>query len=1184
MSSKALRWILPLLLLIGGSLFGGSGICFAQATNSGDVRGVVTDSSGAVIPGVTITAKNMDKDVTTVFKTNAAGLYDTGPIVPNHYMFTFTRDGFKAYVRGPVTIDADIYTVNVQLAVGATTQQVIVTTELPLLSTESGALEGSLESQAMQDLPMNATGTADWENFIVLLPGAAGTPENSEGSANPQQAAAINGNMPFSSTLSDGASTTLPQSQNSDMLIFETTSEVKISNSAFSAQYGVGNIIYNQITKGGTDHFHGAAYLYDQNALLDAASYGFGAKNSVPAIHYNNFGFAVGGPVKPLKKIFFYFDYDKVIAHSASHGFVTVPDSNMLAGDFSGRDSAGNPFPTIYDPTTQVFNAVGGCTYADGSPAAVSPCVQRTSFAAEYGQGNKIPVGMLNPAAKAINAFYPTPNNVAASSASGAGYQINNYAYREPSNDPTTRYFGRLDWTPTQNNRLTTTESEGDSPQQSLGEGFCPIDCEHVDISDYNNAQISDVWTISSSLINEARIGFADELDFYVPYGANGEGSTGGWASQLNMPMLNPTADYIPAFHMNHSSVYGIESNSSGNSVYKEMNFDPSDTVTLIKGRHVLHFGGEFLINRADSTNWGNINSASLNFNGLYTSEGANNTSGRDGFDYADFLLGQVNSWSAGVSPEYSGRWKSPQLFVQEDWKARPNLTLNLGLRWEGETGWRDNKNNATTWDPSVVSMDVIDAPAPCTTATCYGQVAQGGMWYEAAGQNNRTSLQAPKYDIILPRVGFSWQMRNNTVVKGGIGMFAATWSEDTYGGGLGSAFAINGNVGDSSNGRCSVVQLNDAGTSPDTTDTGCGISNATNGTPIRQQLFNSPTTPWAYEGTGSNVNYNKYHASVPTNYQWNLGVQRQFAKDYAAEIDYVGNHGMNLGYNVDIDQVPQSQLAAVDQQFKPYPLYGSINGSTDNGKSNYNALQAILTKRMSYGLSFTVNYTWSHFLADMDSSNQGGKEGNQEYQNAYSPSSNYTRSNYDIRQAFKGSAVYKLPFGKGGMFLNSNALADEVVGGWQISATFVAQTGNPFEMQTYANTTNAGGGSQFPNLIGNYKTGGAYPYHSLQEWYNSGPSAFQIPANYTFGTFRTNQLSGPDLTDINFSLGKSFDLWSERGVKFQIRGDVTNLLNHPSFGLPNSNAVGSTFSSLPSISSTTVGGRAVQFYGRLSF
>ena len=179
----------------------------------------------------------------------------------------------------------------------------VVNTDIPLLSTESGEQSTTLESKTMAQLPQV---TEDWENFIILLPGASGASSASQGdggisSGNPGQIAAVNGNLPYSNILADGASTTLSMSQNANPAVFETVAELQVTTSAFSAQYGIGGLIINQITKGGTDHFHGAGYEYFQNGALNSHPFEFGAPGNlvgpVPALHYSNFGGNIGGPV-----------------------------------------------------------------------------------------------------------------------------------------------------------------------------------------------------------------------------------------------------------------------------------------------------------------------------------------------------------------------------------------------------------------------------------------------------------------------------------------------------------------------------------------------------------------------------------------------------------------------------------------------------------------------------------------------------------------------------------------------------------------------------------------------------------------------------------------------------------------------------------------------------------------------
>jgi hypothetical protein len=1118
---------------------------YAQSTNSGDLTGTVTDATGAVIPGVTVTVKDVTKDVTHTYMTNSAGVYDTGAIVADDYLVTFSMKGFKTFVRGPITLQVGTTTLNASLSVGAATQKIVVTTNIPLLNTSDGSQTDTLESKTMAKLPQ--TGTADWENFIWLQPGAAGTPQNASTANTPGEGAvSVNGNLPYATVLQNGATTTLPMSSNSNVTIFETTSEVKVAASAFSAQYGLGDIVYNQITKGGSEKFHGVGYEYFQNNALDAAPYAFGQKATVPFLRYNNFGFSVSGPIVP-HKAFFYFDYDKTIDNGgASNGFITVPSPAIMSGDFSAPG-----LPTLYDPTTQTIVTTGSCTYTgsqypNGSLTVPAPCVERKSFMSEYGK-NAIPASMMSSVAQKIEAYYPKANTAGQVS---SGYAQNNYFYNVPSSNPYNKYFGRLDWDINSKNRLTMSDTQTDNPATYLNQGICPINCQSGDV-DNNNAEISDVWTFNADLINQANFGYTDQLNFFQPYTLNQ-----GFPGKLGWQFAQ--ADNFP--NVGISGFYGL--GSSTNAVYKEFVFDPSDVVTLIKGRHVLHFGGEFLVNRADSTSWGNINAGSVNYNGDYTSAGGTATAAYDGFAYADFLLGQTNNWNAGVTPEYGARWKSPQLFVQDDWKMRPNLTINLGLRWEGETGWSEVKGNETVFDPTVTN------PA---------NDQLGAMWYGFSHANGRTQLQHPKWDIWLPRVGFSYQPRTNTVIRGGFGIFASGWSEDTYGAGMGNAFGSSGNFGDNSNGFCPVVQLDSNGQSADTTDPGCSSIRTTS---LLSHYLTAPTS--AAARNGQSVSYNEYHTPVPTNYQWTLAMQHQFGLDYSAQIAYVGNHGEHLNFPVDINQVPEGKLGPNDVADQPYPIYQQINGSTNNAVSNYNALQTELTKRMNDGLQFSVNYTWSHFLDDQDSSGWGSRGGYQNYQDAFNPSANYSNSNFDIRNMFKGEVVYQLPFGKGREFLNKNQWLDEAVGGWQTSFTFVMQSGNPFSITTGNNNSSnnqSGGYTQYANLVGNYRLPGSTKQR-LKEWYNL--KAFAVPAPFTYGNFRRNIVYGPGLTELNMSLGKTFSLWPSHNVNFELRGDATNVLNHPSFAQPGNNAIGQGESA--QITGVTVGGRAMELYGRISF
>jgi hypothetical protein len=1090
------------------------GIGHSQSTNAGDIRGSVTDARGALIPGVTVTALNVDTGVSRDYVTNRAGLFDTSSIVVGSYTVTFTKEGFEQLVRGPVTVEVGYTTVNAQLKTGSTTQKIVVTSNVPLLNTESGEQETTLEAKSMAQLPNVGT---DWENFTILLPGTSGTPSSSNGGpTNPGQFVSANGNLPYNGMLADGSTTSLPSSSNSDVSIFETVAELQVSTSNFSAQYGIGGYIFNQISKGGTSQFHGALYEYFQNDALNAKGYGFGNPVTVPFLRYNNYGGSIGGPILK-RKMFFYFNFDKTANTNSNSGFLTVPTAAELRGDFTGQ-------PTIYDPTTQVV-----------TQGPNGPVVTRTSFADEYHNGNKIPASMIDPVATAIESYYPKPN-VAGQIFQGA--ETNNYFYNFSVANPGTKYFGRLDYDITPSNRLTISDTQRDLPGRHTAGLICPVGCGGSDI-DSNNSQISDVWNISSETVNEARVGFTSQLNFFADDTLNqGLPAKLGWkfAKANDFPNVSMSG--------NCCSFLGPYVNA----VQKEQVFDISDVVTMIRGRHIIHFGGEALIYRTDETQWANINSGTFNYTGAYTQSTVGDNS--SGIGYADFLLGQTQSWSASVSPEYGPRAKNPQLFIQDDFKVRPNLTLNLGVRYQVETGWSDSKNNLSVFDPTVVN------PADGSL---------GALWYASTHANGRHTLQANVYSTILPRFGFSWLPKPNMTIRGGFGIFAYRWSGDVYGTGEGLALQSSGNATDQTNGISSVVLL------------------ASNGTNLP---YVGPTTdPAALNGQG--VVYTKYHTPVPEIYQWNLAVQRELGTNMVGQLAYVASHAKNLSFPVDINQVPENKLGPNDvPSGRPYPVYQSIFGNTFNAISNYNSLQASITKRLTSGISFNFNYVWSHFMDDQDSSAEGGPQGTQSVQRSYNPSASYGNSNFDVRNAFKGRVVYDLPVGRGRRFLNNNRLLDAVVGGWQASGTVVLSSGFAFTPTiSGSNNSYSQAGDWYPNQIGTPRLA----HRSINAWFNS--DAYTLPAPGTFGDMRRNSVYGPGFELVNLAAGKTFSL--SHGVDLEIRADATNAFNHSNFGLPASGLIAGGAGSSPSdpfygsptnISTLLGGGRTMQLNGRLSF
>lgn len=1123
-----------------------SAAAIAQATNSGDIRGTVTDSTGALLPGVTVTVTNTQTGITKVLTTNKDGLYDTSSIVVGQYSVSFEKPGFSKFERSSISLEVGVSTVNANMKVGSTQETVVEATDLPLLDTESGTQQTTLEAKSMAVLPNTGQ---DWQNFTILLPGTSGA-NSSAGSISPGQEISANGNLPYSNVLADGASTTLSHSANADVDIFETVAELQVSTSAFSAQYGIGGIIFNQISKGGTNRFHGTGYDYFQSTQFNAQNPQINSSSSTaPAVYshrYNNFGASIGGPVLlPYikNKAFFYFNYDQVVSRGAAglSGIKDIPTVAVMGGDFSGQ-------PTLYDPTTQT---IGRDSKGNAYPI-------RKSFISEYGS-NAIPAAMFDKVAANFQKYYPTPTNHIATGKflpgrlNGQGQLQANFQSAEPASNPLRRYFGRFDYDINAKNRLTMSVTQRDVPVVAPSDTTaCPIGCQNQDVDSYN-PQITEVWTISPHTINEVRLGYTYQGNFF------GDQSLGrGTAAQLGWQFAK--ADTIPSIQFTNNYPYTWIGPAT-NAVYKEHVFDPSDVVTMIRGKHVLHFGGEMLIYQDNSTNWGNQNAGTFQFSGQYTQQwtldanGVASPNGSTGADYADFLLGQAQNWNAGVSPEYAGRLKNPEIFIQDDYKIRPNFTLNVGVRYQIRRGWSETHGNEDTYDPTVIN--------PATNTP-------GAIWYGTTKANGRTQLESNKYTSVLPRAGFSWLIHPNMTVRGGFGLYAYNLSLDTYGGGLGALLSSGGNYADTSGGVIPATILGGPGTE------------VANGTALPYTL-SSDTRPTRFNG--QSVSYTQYDAPDPKIYQWNLDIQQGIGSNTSFELAYVGSHAFHLNFPTDLNQVPNALTSQHNyDKNKPNPNYNSIGGSTNDAISNYHSLQASLNRRLSRGLSFGFNYTWSHFLDDQDSSGWGNREGPQSRQYADAPS-NYSNSNFDIRNAFKGLVVYEIPVGKGRMFFNHNSFVDEIFGGYQISSTMQLRSGNPFSVFATSGDSYTGPGQAQP--FANYSGGPIYTpgTRTSKQWYNT--AVFSVPALGTFGNTRRNFLYGPGLELINISAGKKFDIYEN--VKLQIRVDANNAFNHPNLGTPNGNfdtlaAATATTAATPQVTGASTSGRYLQGGIRLEF
>ncbi|MGA9062840.1 MAG: carboxypeptidase regulatory-like domain-containing protein [Terracidiphilus sp.] len=1131
-----------------------SGFAYAQNSNSGDIRGTVTDSSGALVPGVNVTVTSNDTGVVTKYVTDSDGLYDTNSILPGSYTLVFTKQGFETFKRGPVTLQIGSFTVDAQLKVGAANTVIQVSSEAPLLKTESAEVSTTISTTQLANLP-NVDPSGGYEYLLKLLPGSTSTAPTGGGGGGgggdtePAFDQAIGGTMPyFSSYLVDGGSIWLPHSANTDQGISEAVSELNVIATDAPAQYGGGGSVFNVLTKTGTEQFHGSLYDYFQNDDLNARSYfNRGAKAKQ---RYNYYGGAVGGPIVK-NKMFFYYNYQALKNPNSSYSVASEPTAAMKAGCFN---------PTLFG-TSLTLDAAHGGTALTTNPTQCAAFEPATDLA--------IPTADFDPVANNIQTDYWL------TSQQGNGVLSNNYSYLAPGNGDLTKMLGRLDYDITPKNRIDFSIIERWNPLvESLNDGSnapnCPVSCHNGSV-DGGNGELSDVWTITQRVVNEFRFSFNREANYFAQASLNQ-----GIRTKIGLSSTIDYADVLPTINIGGTGAPSSITPGT-EALFIQNTFDPSDMVTWVLGKNILHFGGEVLMEEDNSTPWGGINGATMSFSGQFTTSDPTVEVG-----YADFLLGDVQGWNTSTQPKHYMRAKNPSFFVQDDIKLRPSLTINLGLRSETHGGSIEKKNNAGGFDPTLTD------PA---SATLYPFInALGSIWF--AGENGaRTQSYATK-TLVMPRLGFAWQASNNWVVRGGVGQYSALWSEDTVGGvmGFGSGCGVPGLCGavgstTTTSITTPVVQLSGSGSALPV------VTGAVARTPLN---YITPATP---QGSGGTIPYTPYNLPIQNGWQWTAGVQRRLPGNMVAEAQYVGSHWGNMMFESDINQLPASKLGD-GQDARPYPQFsgigvgsgGSRTGSY-NGISNYQSAQFMLHVAPNHGVSGDVSYSWSRLYDDMDDSGWGNQFGNVSYQDAFTPSANYGPSNFNSPNTLKGTIIYAVPLGKGHRYLSS-ALGDAVLGGWQMSGVVIAEQGTPFTPVMNSGIPDGDLGASdgnsaaalYPNVVGNPNSGG----HSIKSWFNQ--LAYAVPAVDTFGNEKRNTISGPGFQDEDFSLAKSWSLPGWESGKVQLRMDAFNIFDHPSFSDPNNALIPTALStmtpspSVGNITGTVIGGRTIQLSGRFSF
>ncbi len=1090
---RRLAFVFALLAAAAGSVR-------AQNANSGEIKGQVTDTTGAAITGADVVLLNTDTGIQSTTQTNHAGIYDVPSLPTGHYKITYSKPGFRDAVRQGITLSVATIGVNATLEVGQATQEVVVTAEAPLLQTEDSAQHLDLDAKAVQNAPI--VGGIWYNELTNLLPGVNGGGSQSASG----QGIGVNGTEGYSGTfLIEGSIAQEPRDANAsdNYPPPDAIGEVNVQTSNFGAQYGDGVADFNVMLKSGTNQFHGSLFEFNQNNDYNARSYFDRAPLVVAPLHWNEFGGSIGGPILH-NKLFFFFTFQDNPNTSSSVYTTTVPTQgqngtvNMEAGCF--------PVP-VKNPST-------GQNYPN----------------------NCITSGM-DPVAQNIQKYFPAPNFLQ----SGSNPYLNNYTVVAGSTTSSKWYVGKVDYTPSQKNRISASYMIFPIGLTYNVDGFCSLGFDCTQGNNYNeDGQVTDVWTINDRMVNEARVGGVREVDKYIPPTYNK-----GYPTSLGIePTYGADApgNIFPTVTINSGgSIGGIGINGGVHALLADGALAESDIFTLIKGRHTIKMGGEFDKSYQNYTGWGDISSGNFVFSGVST-----------GVPYADFMLGDVYGWYVYDDVETGARMWNMGAFLQDDYQISPTFTLNLGLRYQYQGGWSEVQNRWGTFSPHVVNTGQY-APAGTLGAMVYG------------GQDGRNTIQNG-INQWVPRIGFSWQPFPKWVVRASYGISDQPWSVDPYTAALGIGLNPNGSKG---YGNTAAFKLKN-GPGP--------------GAVSYPSLSNLSNSQYNYQ----DVTYYPQHRPSTYYQEVLFSVQHELPFRMLIDTSYLFTKGTHLGFTRDINQVPEADLSGYGTNYSScyndpsaYPLFCSIAGVLFDGYSNYSALQLRVQKATSHGLNFLFNYSWSK---TMDSGTGSGNNASVDtWQNAFNIASNYGLSTLDMRNSINGSVTYELPFGAGKRFA-LHGVTDQVLGGWRVTGIFQVHSGIPFTATTSNNGTDDSGSEAnqcgcgfgwLPNVVGN--TSVSNP--SVNQWFNT--AAFATPATGSFGNERRNSLIGPNWRDLDLSLGKTFQF--PRGINFEVRADSFNSFNHPNFSQPDA-ATGTGVVGGGVITSTAASGRDIQLGGRLTF
>jgi hypothetical protein len=1102
-------------------------MCWSAAlgqTVTGSITGQVTDASGAVVVGASVTAENTATSVKTSAKTNGSGVYSIRFLPIGNYTLTTAATGFSTQKVPPFALEIDeTVKLNVSLQIGASSTVTVQSDAHPILDTTDSTIGNTLSANEIANIPLNGR---NFSSLTLFQPGAIDTDPTGMTGQNAIERntynngnATVNGNRAQENNYTiEGADNNEPQN---NLIAYnpapDAIAEVRVVTANANATYGNANggaIV--TILKSGSNHFHGSAYDLLQNETLDANTWANG--HTIPVIPKNSytqniFGATFGGPIVP-KKLFFFADYEGVRRHKGGESSTSVLTPDMLAGDFS-----------------QVL-AVKGIQLYD-TQNAFAPYTN-----------DQVPV--TNPVAQFLAAnpsLYPAPNAVPQD-----GLIQNNFIGPQSTFISNNQEDFKVDWTPGDKNKLNGFYSGGTG--SDFTSAILPISFPAHNTYPSKIAGLSFVHTFSPSIINEFRFGFTRvRWNNGVPSDPSGKFGLGG-DSIVGIP-FGPQAyvGFTGQSISNNASYIGTNANPQ---VFTDNTFNYEDNLTWQHGRHYLSIGGQATRYQQNYLNAGNVGFlGQFTYSGNFT-ENLNNADG-PGYGPADFVLDRIqNQQLASPLGNVGNRqWRAAGYF-QDDFKVSSRLTLNLGLRYEVDQPWYEQNNKTANVLPGGIveyagSVPALAAPDSivCPTHACYNA----------------------NYKQFMPRLGFAFQVMPKLVIRGGYG--ATSFFEGfSFNQRLTSSppfsLAINSNA---------TVPTATTGGTPFTVEEGFGSAFGVNNT-----LYSA----WPQNTQPAYINqYTLVTEYAITNeLSLSLGYHGQTGNHLA---DYRNGNQLTIAQATDIAALaPGAPIPVVDQ-----PPYFSLVGqggliliTESEAQMNYNSGQVTLRQRTHHGLEYTLNYTYSKSLTDssgnyaVPNTSQNGNT----VQNGYDLRADWGPSGMDVRHSLNFVGVYDLPFGRGRTYGgNANRFLDSVFGGWKVSASAILYSGLPVTITGPGNSnTNNPFALNRANQYGTIKI----VNQSVDHWFgtdqsadsaaacpSNGACAYGIAAPLTFGTAHNNTERAPGYRQVDSSLFKEFHVWGENHV-LGLRADFFNLFNIASYGNPDNNIQDTNFGQITSVRS----------------